>query len=214
MTPNKEDYLKLIYELGRSEGKMTNKMIAEGMGVSAPSASEMIKKLLAELFIIKDRELGYYLTKSGLILVSQLYRKHRLIESFLMRELGYSIDQVHAEAEILEHSVSDFFIDRLDELLNFPKFCPHGGTIPAKDQLLVEKYQKSLANVSDLGHFKIVRVHDEKDLLNYLDQQKLQMETPIVVTQIDHFAQTISISYGDQQLTIPRAIALQIYVEA
>ena len=77
MTPNKEDYLKLIYEIGQTGEKSSNKQIAKGMGVSAPSASEMIKKLLAEDLIDKDDQLGFCLTKKGLGLVSELYRKHR-----------------------------------------------------------------------------------------------------------------------------------------
>ena len=102
MTPNKEDYLKLIYEIGQTGEKTSNKQIAQGMGVSAPSASEMIKKLLAQDLIDKDEQLGFCLTKKGLGLVSELYRKHRLIEIFLMQELHYTIEEVHAEAEVLE----------------------------------------------------------------------------------------------------------------
>ncbi|WP_019779323.1 metal-dependent transcriptional regulator, partial [Streptococcus sobrinus] len=87
MTPNREDYLKCIYELSQGQRKMTNKEIAQEMRVSAPAVSEMIKKMISEGLITKDKVLGYDLTQKGLLLVSDLYRKHRLIESFLVRDL-------------------------------------------------------------------------------------------------------------------------------
>lgn len=88
--------------------------------------------MIAEGLIVKDKEVGYYLTRKGLLLVSQLYRKHRLIEVFLANHLHYNADEIHQEAEVLEHTVSTIFIDRLEEKLNYPEFCPHGGIIPKK----------------------------------------------------------------------------------
>lgn len=82
MTPNKEDYLKIIYELSERDEKISNKKIAEKMSVSAPAVSEMVKKLLLEDLVLKDKQAGYLLTKKGQILASSLYRKHRLIEVF------------------------------------------------------------------------------------------------------------------------------------
>ena len=120
MTPNKEDYLKCIYEIGTEEGKISNKEIANRMQVSPPAVTEMIKKLISEDLIIKDKVKGYLLTKTGKINVAELYRKHRLIEVFLVDHLQYTCDLIHQEAEILEHTVSDHFINALDRLLNYP----------------------------------------------------------------------------------------------
>lgn len=212
MTPNKEDYLKIIYEIGEVEDKISNKRIAEKMGVSAPSASEMIKKLLQEGLILKDSRLGYNLTKTGLLLVSELYRKHRLIELFLLQELHYTIEEVHAEAEILEHTVSNFFIDRLEENLGSPTFCPHGGTIPKKGELLVEIHQQTLFQYSTFGQYTISRVHDDFELLKYLEGHNLSIGTRFELIDIDAFAQTHTIQYLEKNLTIPAAIAKQIYV--
>lgn len=213
MTPNKEDYLKLIYEIGESKEKISNKKIAEGMGVSAPSASEMIKKLLLEELILKDSLLGYKLTDSGQALVSELYRKHRLIEMFLMRELHYTIEEVHAEAEVLEHTVSTFFIDRLEENLGFPEFCPHGGSIPKKGELLKESYHQSLEEFDQPGSYCIKRIHDKIELLNYLDKNGLGIGKTVELIQIDSFAQTYTLAYQGKQLAIPMSIAKQIYLE-
>ena len=114
MTPNKEDYLKCIYEIGTEEGKITNKKSQNRMEVSPPAVTEMIKKLISEDLIVKDKLKGYLLTETGTINVAELYRKHRLIEVFWWTTLQYSCDQIHQEAEILEHTVSDHFIDALD----------------------------------------------------------------------------------------------------
>ncbi|MFC2401054.1 MAG: metal-dependent transcriptional regulator [Streptococcus sobrinus] len=213
MTPNREDYLKCIYELSQGQRKMTNKEIAQEMRVSAPAVSEMIKKMISEGLITKDKVLGYDLTQKGLLLVSDLYRKHRLIESFLVRDLHYTADEIHQEAEVLEHTVSTTFIDRLEENLDFPEFCPHGGSIPKKDRVLLERYQTSLAQIEKTGAYLVGRVHDDFQLLNYLDKHQLHINQIIEVTAIDSYAQTYTIHYKQKDLTVPQAIAQEIYVE-
>ena len=130
MTPNKEDYLKCIYEIGTEVEKISNKEIASRMQVSPPAVTEMIKRMISEGLLVKDKSRGYLLTDLGSQLVSDLYRKHRLIEVFLLKNLGYTTEEVHEEAEVLEHTVSEHFIDQLDHMLGTPKTCPHGGTIP------------------------------------------------------------------------------------
>lgn len=213
MTPNQEDYLKCVHELGKSKTKMTNKRIASAMKVSAPAVSEMVKKMIADDLIIKDKDLGYYLTRKGLILVSDLYRKHRLIEVFLAKKLHYNPDEIHQEAEVLEHTVSTMFIDRLEEMLDFPALCPHGGTIPKKGVFLVEKHQQRLSQVETLGTYQISRTHDEAHLLNYLSDHHLMINDVVQLTEIDCYANTYTVSYHSQQLNIPKRIAEQIYVE-
>lgn len=214
MTPNKEDYLKCIYELSQNEEKMTNKQIAALMQVSAPAVSEMVKKLVAEEWIHKDSLKGYCLTETGQALVAALYRKHRLLEVFLVHHLHYTTDEIHEEAEILEHTVSDAFIDRLEAFLDYPQVCPHGGSIPKKDQLLIERYQSTLAQVTQTGHYQLVRTQDFYQLLQYLEQHELVIGDAIELTAIDPFAQTFHVHYKGRQLTIPTNIAQQMYVEA
>lgn len=213
MTPNKEDYLKTIYELGQLQQKITNKQIAEKMNFSAPAVSEMLKKLLAEALISKDKQAGYLLSQEGLEMVANLYRKHRLIEVFLVERLNYSPEEIHQEAEILEHTVSDRFIDRLDLLLGQPQTCPHGGTIPQTNQLLEERYQTTLASLDQLGDYQLVRVHDYYQLLQYLEQHDLAIGDSLTIIDIDQFAQTTTIAFKEKELAIPTTIAQQLFVE-
>lgn len=212
MTPSKEDYLKMIYDIGDTEDKITNKRIAERLGISAPSVSEMIKKLLTENLIQKNTHTGYLLTQEGLRRVSNLYRKHRLLEIFLMQHLHYTVDEVHREAEILEHTVSDFFIDRLDEKLGFPSLCPHGGSIPKKNELLVEQHKQTLSQLSETGTYVLTRVRDDFELLKYLEKHALAIGQEITLEAIDPFAKTYTIIYLQKELAIPEAIAQHLYV--
>ena len=213
MTPNKEDYLKCIYEIGIDLHKITNKEIAARMQVSPPAVTEMIKRMKSENLILKDKEYGYLLTDLGLKLVSELYRKHRLIEVFLVHHLDYTSDQIHEEAEVLEHTVSDLFVERLDKLLEFPKTCPHGGTIPAKGELLVEINTLPLADIKEAGAYRLTRVHDSFDILHYLDKHSLHIGDCLQVQQFDGFSNTFTILSNDEDLQVSMDIAKQLYVE-
>ncbi|HGJ6467422.1 TPA: metal-dependent transcriptional regulator [Streptococcus pneumoniae] len=205
MTPNKEDYLKCIYEIGIDLHKITNKEIAARMQVSPPAVTEMIKRMKSENLILKDKECGYLLT--------ELYRKHRLIEVFLVHHLDYTSDQIHEEADVLEHTVSDLFVERLDKLLGFPKTCPHGGTIPAKGELLVEINNLPLADIKEAGAYRLTRVHDNFDILHYLDKHSLHIGDQLQVKQFDGFSNTFTILSNDEDLQVNMDIAKQLYVE-
>ena len=213
MTPNKEDYLKCIYEIGTDMQKITNKEIATRMQVSPPAVTEMIKRMKSENLILKDKENGYLLTDIGLKLVSELYRKHRLIEVFLVHHLDYTSDQIHEEAEVLEHTVSDLFVERLDKLLGFPKTCPHGGTIPAKGELLVEINNLPLAETKEAGTYLLTRVHDSFDLLKYLEKYEIHIGDKLQVKQFDNFSNTFTLVNKGEDLQVSIDIAKQLYVE-
>lgn len=213
MTPNKEDYLKCIYEIGTHTQKITNKEIAAQMQVSPPAVTEMIKKMTVEKLIVKDKTNGYLLTDLGLHLVSELYRKHRLIEAFLVHDLGYTTDQIHEEAEVLEHTVSELFVERLEKMLGYPETCPHGGTIPAKGELLVEKYQLTLDQVENTGIYRLARVHDEFELLKYLEKHNLHLGDTLILEQYDPYAQLYALKVNGKELQVNSVIAQQLYVE-
>ena len=213
MTPNKEDYLKCIYEIGTEMQKITNKEIATRMQVSPPAVTEMIKRMKSENLILKDKENGYLLTDIGLKLVSELYRKHRLIEVFLVHHLDYTSDQIHEEAEVLEHTVSDLFVERLDKLLGFPKTCPHGGTIPVKGELLVEINNLPLADTKKAGTYLLTRVHDSFDLLKYLEKYAIHIGDQLQVKQFDSFSNSFTLVNKGEDLQVSIDIAKQLYVE-
>ena len=213
MTPNKEDYLKCIYEIGMDVPKITNKEIAARMQVSPPAVTEMIKRMQSENLILKDKKKGYLLTNIGLTLVSELYRKHRLIEVFLVHQLDYTSNQIHDEAEVLEHTVSDLFVERLETMLGFPKTCPHGGTIPAKGELLVEVNNLPLSDIKEVGNYLLTRVHDSFEILQYLDKHATHIGDQLQVKQFDSFSNSFTLVNKGEDLQVSIDIAKQLYVE-
>ena len=213
MTPNKEDYLKCIYEIGTEVEKISNKEISSRMQVSPPAVTEMIKRMISEGLLVKDKSRGYLLTDLGSQLVSDLYRKHRLIEVFLLKNLDYTTEEVHEEAEVLEHTVSEHFIDKLDYMLGNPKTCPHGGTIPPKGQLLIEAYQDHLSDVSEPGTYRLRRVQDNFELLNFLDQIQLTIGDDILFKDYDDYTGLYHLAIHGQEISINQVIAQQLYIE-
>ena len=203
MTPNKEDYLKCIYEIGTEEGKITNKEIANRMEVSPPAVTEMIKKLISEDLIVKGNHQGCHLTEIGTINVAESYSKHRLIDVFLLDHLQYSCDQIHHEAEILEHTVSDHFIDALDRLLNYPQTCPHGGQIPKSGQLIEEFYNQTFTQGLAPGNYVLRRVQDQHDLLHYLETVGLKIGTPFTLEGFDPFTLLYRLLIDGKDVQIP-----------
>ncbi|MGJ0845483.1 metal-dependent transcriptional regulator [Tissierella praeacuta] len=129
MNISKEDYLKVIYELGGENDLVSNKDIATRLDISAPSVSEMIKKLLQDGFVEYTLYQGIRLTEYGTKEAKKIRNRHLLWEFFLVEKLGYNLDEIHEEAEKLEHVTSDILEERLDRYLNYPKECPHGSKI-------------------------------------------------------------------------------------
>lgn len=173
MSKSIDDYMKTIFELGGHEKRVTNKAIGEVLGVSGASVTEMITKLqLLNLIDYKPYK-GVYLTDEGNIFAARIVRRHRLWEVFLFNELDYSWEDVHDEAEDLEHHVSELFMDRLEKYLNYPTYCPHGGAIPKKDGNMPAEAILALADLNKGDKFELARVSDDKELLIYLSNQDM-----------------------------------------
>ena len=128
-----EDYLKAIYKLQTEQGRATTSALAEQVGVSPPSATAMLKKL-AELKLVRHEPYhGVTLTRAGEKAAIEIIRHHRLLEQYLSETLGIPVDAVHAEADRLEHALSEELEARIDESLGFPTRDPHGDPIPGAD---------------------------------------------------------------------------------
>jgi len=127
-----EDHLKAIYSLGeRGDGSVTTTGLSEQLGLSASTVSGMLRKLTAQGLIEHEPYGDIALTGPGCKIALAVVRRHRLLEMFLVTHLGYRWDEVHQEAEVLEHAVSDLLIQRIDAALGSPRFDPHGDPIPS-----------------------------------------------------------------------------------
>ncbi len=125
-----QDYLREIYKLGLSGDRVTTTALARGMGVSAASASAMVKKLAALSLVEHAPYRGVSLTTEGEQVALEVIRHHRLLELYLAQTLGIHVDEVHDEADRLEHVLSEELEARIDETLGFPTHDPHGDPIP------------------------------------------------------------------------------------
>src|ERR671916_1203551 len=167
------DYLKAIWEVGGS-GAGSTKDVADRLSVAPASVTNMFARL-QEMGLAKyERYRGASLTERGREEALRLIRRHRLIETFLLEHLGYSWEEVHEEAERLEHAVSDGFTERLAEFLDHPDHDPHGGPIPAADGTLKPDDSFPLGEAVVGRRVRIFKVSDESSpVLDYLGERKL-----------------------------------------
>ncbi|MGX5377843.1 metal-dependent transcriptional regulator [Ligilactobacillus sp. LYQ135] len=193
MTPKKEDYLKIIFELGGRKKKISNKQISMSLNVAAGSVTEMVRKLVRGGLVHHAPYAGISLTANGVKIAEGLIRRHRLWETFLVTKLNYSLQDVHEDAEILEHTTSDNLMDHLDDFLGHPKRCPHGGIIPSKNGDYEEDSHDILVDVPDGSTVEVDRFIDNHDLLIYLAGVELKLGEKIKVLSHQPFEGPIEI---------------------
>lgn len=215
MTPNREDYLKLIFELGGDTQRVSNKELTNALSVSPASVSEMISKLVKDGLVKHIRYQGVILTSLGLAKANTLLRKHRLWEVFLVENLGYKWNdtEVHKEAELLEHATSDELAARLDEFLNSPTYCPHGGIIPKRDEFMQETYLDTLRKARVGTTVMIARILDEKQFLDYLIKHQIELNESYMIEQIDDENEKITLTNEKHTTTISFQAASMIFIQ-
>ena len=215
MTPMKEDYLKIIFELGGTKKKVSNKQIALSLDIAAGSVTEMVGKLVQEGLAKHTPYAGISLTKKGIRYAETLVRKHRIWEDFLVDKLDYALPDVHTEAEVLEHVTSERLIDSLEAYLGYPEHCPHGGTIPDKDGHYEEDGHLPLADAEDGSEVVIERFIDNHDLLVYLDDIGLKVGQAVQIVKHDPFEGpiTIKVQATGQQIPVSYKAAHNIFVD-
>jgi DtxR family Mn-dependent transcriptional regulator len=191
-----QDYLKVIWTAQEwSLEKVSTKMLAERIGVSASTASESIRKLADQGLVNHEKYGAVTLTDAGRDAALAMVRRHRLMETFLVRELGYSWDEVHDEAEVLEHAVSDRMLDRIDAKLGFPTRDPHGDPIPAADGRVPTPDARQLSDYEDGEAGVVARISDaDPEMLRYFDSVGISLDSRLRVLARRDFAGMISVS--------------------
>ncbi len=202
LTSVTQDYLKVIWTSQEwSEVKVTTKLLADKLGVSPSTASEGIRKLADQGLVEHERYGSVSLTDDGRAAAVGMVRRHRLLETFLVRELGYGWDEVHDEAEILEHAVSDRLMARIDAKLGFPQRDPHGDPIPSADGRVPNAGSRQLADL-DVGESGVIsRISDsDSDMLRYFQEIGVDLDRTVEVVEKRPFAGTISVCVDDGDL--------------
>ncbi|WP_307856891.1 manganese-binding transcriptional regulator MntR [Mycolicibacter acidiphilus] len=191
-----QDYLKVIWTAQEwSPDRVSTKMLAEKIGVSASTASESIRKLADQGLVDHEKYGAVTLTDEGRRAALTMVRRHRLLETFLVRELGYSWDEVHDEAEVLEHAVSDQLMARIDAKLGFPQRDPHGDPIPAPDGQVPAPPARQLWDCADAETGTVARISDaDPEMLRYFDQVGISLDSRLRVLARREFAGMISVA--------------------
>ncbi len=211
-----ENYVKAIYQLthGCGESNAATGKLAAALQVTPSTASNMVKTLGDSGLVQYLPYEGAQLTPQGLTLALRVLRRHRLIELFLVRTLGLTWDEVHAEAEHMEHAVSDLLIDRIDALLGYPDSDPHGDPIPKADGTMVAAEGTVLAELPVGQRFRLVRVRDQaSDFLRYLSEQGLELGSGGNVAAVELPAGIIKLQLTDREVTLALSAAAKLLVE-
>ncbi len=214
-TLTEENYLKAIFLLSQKENeKITPTLIAEEMNINAASVVDMIKKLSEKKLISYDKTKGTKLTDKGNKIALNIVRKHRLWEVFLLEKLGYSWDVVHEIAEQLEHIKHDELADRLDKLLGFPEYDPHGDPIPKSNGEMPRAITTMLSEIEIGKTCQVAAVKDTSAVfLQYLEQLSINIGTKIKVLDKILFDGSMAIQIGkDFKTTVSKKFAESLLV--
>lgn len=209
-----QDYLKIIWSATEwSDTPITVTALAERMGVKASTASDAVRKLADQGLLTHAPYGSIELTDVGGSHAVEMVRRHRLLETFLVQVLDYSWDEVHVEAEILEHAVSDAMIDRIDRHLGHPRRDPHGDPIPTGDGRLRRPDVVRLDRVAVGREARIARISDaDPELLRHFATLGVALDVPIVVAEPAPFSDTTSIRLGREIAQLGAAAAAAVWV--
>ncbi len=210
-----EDYLKSIYLLAETETPVSTSRLAEARAVKAASATGMIQRLARLDLVNYEKHHGVTLTEAGEKIALDVLRRHRLLELFLTIELGFGWDEVHEEAERLEHVLSDKLTERITAVLGDPQFDPHGEPIPARDGTMTAVHTRPLTSLTPGSHAVVSRVANDNDceLLSYLAVLGLVPGTAVQVIEKAPFNGPLTIKVSDESQIVGFHAAEMVHVQ-
>lgn len=211
---SKEDYLSVIYKSCDSNGVIKANQIAEKLNISGAAVTDMLRKLSKEGYVDYKRYKGTKLTKSGEGYARSMVRRHRIWEVFLHQVVGLPWDKVHNEAENLEHSSSDELIERLEEMLDYPEFDPHGDPIPDRNGKMPKSNHGIPLSAVEPGNIvRVNRVPDfDSSFLQYISKIGIELNKEITVLDALEFDHSLSIKVDKKETSISSKIAANIFV--
>lgn len=183
-----ENYLKALFHLQNEAGEVGVNELSKALDVKMPSVNSMIKKLAEKDLVIYESYKPVILTEEGRNAAALIIRKHRLTEMFLVEQMGFAWDEVHEIAEQMEHIKSPIFFKKMDELLNYPQFDPHGSPIPCEDGSMpqIDGILLKEANIGKVYTLKGLQ-SSEDVFLKYLDEKNIQLNVSLEVLSINDY---------------------------
>lgn len=213
-----EDYLKVIYEITRQQPRASTNQIADALKITPASVTGMVKKLSETNppLLKYQRHHGVELTQEGELVALEILRHHRLLEMFLHQILGYDWDEVHVEADRLEHFISEKFEERISQALGDPSHDPHGDPIPDRQLSMPDSPQLLLTEIHPPQSAIVRRVNSsDGDLLRYLGEQGLIPGAKIQATSFSSFDDnlTLLVEGREEKVVLGPSITRHIYIE-
>jgi DtxR family Mn-dependent transcriptional regulator len=210
-----EDYLKSIYALEQEESPVSTSRIAKARGVKPGSATSMIQRLDKLNLVDYEKHYGVTLTEAGKEIALEVIRHHRLVELYLIEALDFSWDEVHEQADILEHVISEELEEKIAAALNYPSFDPHGDPIPSRDGMMVEVETLALSKLPENKTAVVSRVPDNAvgDFLRYIAELGLVPGRKLMVTESAPFDGPLTVEIEGNSQIIGFNIASTIQVE-
>ena len=211
LAPRISDCLKLIFTMQDRGQKVTTSAVSEQLGVSDATVTMLFKDFAEAGWVEHVPYRGVRLTSVGESKAMEVIRHHRLLELYLARELGYSWDKVHAEADKLEHVISEEFEDKVDALLGYPTVDPHGDPIPSKDGIIAVRKGCTLTQLKDGQAALILRINDQNpEKLCYLGQLGLYPETSVQMLGRAPFSGPIRILVGEKPHQVEHILGVEL----
>lgn len=209
-----EDYLKTIYSLAEIEAPVSTSRIAEARQVKPGSVTSMLQRLAKLNLVNYEKHYGVTLTPSGEKIALEVIRHHRLLELYLNEALGFDWDEVHEQADILEHVISEKLEERIAHVLGHPQFDPHGDPIPDKDGVMVSVSTQNLTELAVGDTATISRIRDDanSEMLRYLADLGLKPGASITILDQAPFDGPVTIEVNDEEKIIGYAIAQALAV--
>ena len=217
-----ENFVKAVYVLqselagtaNNDDIRVSTNALKAALNISAPSVTDMAQRLVEDGFIDYIKYRGVRLTETGETLALNLIRRHRLIELYLVRELGYELHEVHDEAEKLEHAVSERFIEAINAKLGEPEFDPHGDPIPDADGAFTRRELHALSDLPVSTRGRVSRfISTDSDMLQHTLDRGFVLNESIEVLARDPFQGPITVQLGETQTVIGYTVAEKILVE-
>jgi DtxR family Mn-dependent transcriptional regulator len=213
-TQSQEDYLKALYHLHGDTRPVPTRELAQRLGISSPSVSEMVTRLTAQGLVEHDKYRGQQLTREGRKVALELVRHHRLLEMFLVQVLGYHWDEVHEEAERLEHVISERMEQRIFELLGRPELDPHGHAIPSLAGKVRAPSERALSESQTGERLHVQGVSDDDPAkLRELERRGLLPGTNIEVVAASEYEGPIEVRIKGKRVSVPLGLARATFVE-
>ncbi|RMG99838.1 MAG: metal-dependent transcriptional regulator [Chloroflexi bacterium] len=209
-----EDYLKTIYTLAEQESPVSTSRIATARQVKPASVTGMLQRLSKLNLVHYEKHYGVTLTEAGRKIALEVIRHHRLLELYLMEALGFSWDEVHEQADILEHVISEKLEERIAAALGHPTIDPHGDPIPTRDGAMPAVSGEPLTGMDVGARVQVTRIPDDTNskVLRDLAELGLVPGTEIEITAVAPHDGSLSLKIGDQTHTINQTLAQNILV--